>query len=79
MLQATDLGLGTTWVGHFDPSQIINEFLLPDHIVPVALLPLDTLRKMQRRVHFIANESHLKIQYYTTAFNERQSKYRDRD
>ncbi len=40
MLQATDLGLGTTWVGHFDPNQIIKEFLLPENIVPVALLPL---------------------------------------
>ena len=40
MLQAADLGLGTTWVGHFDPNQIIKEFALPDNIVPVALLPL---------------------------------------
>ena len=40
MLQAAELGLGTTWVGHFDPKQIIKEFDLPDNIVPVALLPL---------------------------------------
>ena len=40
MLQAAELGLGTTWVGHFDPAAIKNEFSLPDSIVPVALLPL---------------------------------------
>ncbi|WP_368489716.1 nitroreductase family protein [Clostridium sp. BJN0013] len=40
MLQASELGLGTTWVGHFDPAIIKKEFSLPDHIVPVALLPL---------------------------------------
>ena len=40
MLQAAELGLGTTWVGHFDPNLIIKEFGLPENIVPVALLPL---------------------------------------
>ncbi|MDR3587604.1 MAG: nitroreductase family protein [Desulfosporosinus sp.] len=40
MLQAAEVGLGTTWVGHFDPALIIKEFALPDNIVPVALLPL---------------------------------------
>lgn len=39
-LQATELGLGTTWVGHFNPTLIRKEFVLPDNIVPVALLPL---------------------------------------
>lgn len=40
MLQAAELGLGTTWVGHFDPAAVKKEFLLPENIVPVALLPL---------------------------------------
>lgn len=40
MLQAADLGLGTTWVGHFDPALMIKEFALPDNIVPVVLLPI---------------------------------------
>lgn len=40
MLQAAELGLGTTWVGYFDPAAVRKEFLLPDNIVPVALLPL---------------------------------------
>lgn len=40
MLQAAELGLGTTWVGHFDPDAIREEFSLPEHMVPVALLPM---------------------------------------
>lgn len=40
MLQAAELGLGTTWVGYFDPRNVVREFNLPANIVPVAILPL---------------------------------------
>ena len=40
MLQAADLGLGTTWVGSFDPEAVRKEFSLPEKLVPVALLPM---------------------------------------
>lgn len=40
MLEITNLGLGTTWVGHFDPSAVRSEFNLPENIIPVALLPV---------------------------------------
>lgn len=40
MLGAADLGIGSTWVGHFDPQAIKNTFVLPEDIVPVALLLL---------------------------------------
>lgn len=40
MLQAVELGLGTTFVGHFDPQAVKEEFQLGDNIVPVALLPI---------------------------------------
>lgn len=40
MMQAADIGLGTTWVMHFDPSLMIKAFSLPDNFVPVALLPI---------------------------------------
>jgi nitroreductase len=40
MLQAAEIGLGTTWVGYFDPALIIKEFSLPGNFVPVALLPI---------------------------------------
>ena len=38
MLEAAALGVGTTWVMHFDPAAIEKEFAIPDNIEPVALL-----------------------------------------
>ncbi|MBP2656825.1 MAG: Nitroreductase family protein [Firmicutes bacterium] len=40
MLQIAELGLGTTWVGHFNPDSIKEAFELPEYLVPVALLPI---------------------------------------
>jgi nitroreductase len=40
MLEAADLGLGSTWVGSFDPDAARKEFALPENIVPVAFLPI---------------------------------------
>ena len=38
MLEATYLGIGTTWVMHFNPEKMIETFNIPENIVPVALL-----------------------------------------
>jgi nitroreductase len=40
MLQAQDLGLGSCWVMHFDPSKTAELFGLPENVVPVAMLPI---------------------------------------
>ena len=40
MPAAHDLGLGTTWVGHFDPPFLRRAFNLPDDVEPVAIFPL---------------------------------------
>ena len=40
MLEATNVGMGTTLVAYFDSEVVKKEFELPDNIVPVALLPL---------------------------------------
>lgn len=40
MLQIAELGLGTTWVGHFNPDSIRESFDIPEYLVPVALLPI---------------------------------------
>ena len=40
MLEITNLGLGTTWVGHFDPDAVIEKFELPENIIAVALFPI---------------------------------------
>lgn len=38
MMEATQLGIGTTWVMHFNPEKTVAEFSLPENIIPVALL-----------------------------------------
>lgn len=40
MLEAASQGLGTTFVGHYDPQVIKEEFSLPENIRPMALLPI---------------------------------------
>ncbi len=40
MLAAADIGVGTTWVMHFDPEAIVKEFEIPENIIPVALLTM---------------------------------------
>jgi nitroreductase len=38
MLAATELGVGTTWVMHFDPFAMREAFAIPENVEPVALL-----------------------------------------
>jgi nitroreductase len=40
MLQAADIGLGSTWVMYFDPQKTVEEFKLPEKLVPLAMLVL---------------------------------------
>lgn len=40
MLQAADLGLGTTYVGMFDPAKLLAAFPEMAGLTPIALLPL---------------------------------------
>ena len=40
MLQAAELGIGTCWIGHFDPRKIKELFNIPENIVPVAILDM---------------------------------------
>ena len=40
MLQAAQLGLGTTWVCFFDPAKVKAAFSLPEGVEPYCLLPL---------------------------------------
>lgn len=40
MLQAADLGLGTTYVGMFDPDKLLAAFPEMEGLTPIALLPL---------------------------------------
>ena len=40
MLEAAELGLGTTWVGAFNHQKLRDQFDIPEYLVPVALLPI---------------------------------------
>lgn len=40
MLAATDLGLGTVWVGAFDPMKVTTATGAPPDWIPVAVLPI---------------------------------------
>ncbi len=40
VLKATDLGLGTCWVCNFDVLLVRKKLNLPDHVEPIALIPL---------------------------------------
>lgn len=40
MLQAWELGIGSTWVCSFDPEAIKREFHLPQTYEPVNILPM---------------------------------------
>ena len=39
-LQATELGLGTCWVCNFDPATLKSNFNVPEHLEPIAIIPL---------------------------------------
>jgi nitroreductase len=39
-LRATELGLGSCWVCHFDPAIVKEVIQLPEHIEPIVLLPI---------------------------------------
>ena len=40
MLQAADLGIGSCWVGYFNPEQVAAVLDLPENITVTALLPI---------------------------------------
>ena len=40
MMEAQDLGLGSCWVMYFHPAKTVEQFALPENIVPVAFLPV---------------------------------------
>lgn len=54
MLAVHDLGLGATWVGHFDPAVFRALYNLPDSVDPVALLPIGHLAPEAKPAHLHA-------------------------
>ena len=40
LLKAADIGIGSCWVGAFDPDKVTEIMGLPDHLIPQAIVPL---------------------------------------
>lgn len=40
MMAAADIGLGTTWVGKFEPAVVSETYNLPKNYIPLAILPI---------------------------------------
>ena len=38
MLEASSLGIGSTWVMHFNPAKVVEAFNIPKNLVPTAIL-----------------------------------------
>lgn len=51
MLAVHDLGLGSTWVGYFDPAIFRQTFTLPDTVEPVAIFPIGHLAPDAKPAH----------------------------
>ena len=52
MLEAADLGVGVTWVMHFDPTAMRSAYRIPSHIEPVALLVMGYPSPDAKPMHF---------------------------
>ncbi|MDO5516485.1 MAG: nitroreductase family protein [Clostridium sp.] len=51
MLEAADLGLGSVWIGYFDPEIIRREFKLPEEIEPINILAVGYASKNTEAAH----------------------------
>ncbi len=40
LLEIQNLGLGTTWIGSFDPKKLVEIYDIPENLIPVAILPI---------------------------------------
>ena len=68
MLQAADLGIGTCWIGHFDPWLIKELFNIPEHFVPVAIMDMgypDEKRKRPNPWHWKRKDLNETVVYET--------------
>lgn len=65
MLQAWDLGIGSCWVGNFDPAEVVKAFSLPDSLQVVAILPLGYPKEGTKpsERHFLRKDLHETVQF----------------
>ena len=51
MLEATDLDLGSVWIGIFKPDVIKDEFHLPAHLEPISILAIGYVESSPANLH----------------------------
>jgi nitroreductase len=51
ILAAAEQGIGSTWVGSFDPAKAAELFSLPENIIPAALVPMGYPAEAARPSH----------------------------
>jgi len=58
MLEAQNLGLGTTWIGSFDPKKLVEIYTVPQNLIPVVILPIGYPSEESKpsKLHFQRNE-----------------------
>ena len=58
ILEAQNLGLGTTWIGSFDPNKLLEIYEIPRNLIPVAILPIGYPSEEAKpsKLHFERNE-----------------------
>lgn len=58
ILEAQNLGLGTTWIGSFDPNKLLEIYEIPRNLIPVAILPIGypSVEAKPSKLHFERNE-----------------------
>lgn len=65
MLEAAEIGVGTTWVMYFDPAAVKEAFDLPETLVPVALLvmgyPAEDAQPMNLHSEFLPMEETIRF------------------
>lgn len=70
MLQATNIGLGTTWVGEFDVEKLKKAFAFPENIIPVAMLPIGYPREDCKIHPFHFASIDIKDTYFDNSFDK---------
>ena len=51
MLEATDIDLGSVWIGIFKPDVIKEEFHLPAHLEPISILAIGYVESSPANLH----------------------------
>lgn len=69
MLQAAEIGIGSTWVGSFDFEKLREVFDIPEFLTPVAILPLGYPAENSKPIKLHFNRFDLKETVFYNSFD----------